>query len=119
MIFKNIKEILKENTILIVKKTLAKYFTKKKMSIYLFLFLTFAFLYHNDKTYTYYEDNINPEMIRITGKDPLLKLNNMLHHLDVFGKLKKISNPLKNSDIIDIQIIESEKKKLDNFLSHI
>ena len=115
MIFKNIKEILKENTILIVKKTLAKYFTKKKMSIYLFLFLTFAFLYHNDKTYTYYEDNINPEMIRITGKDPLLKLNNMLHHLDVFGKLKKISNPLKNSDIIDIQIIESEKKKLDNF----
>ncbi len=114
--FTKFKMTIKKTITSSFKKITSTIFTNRKVSIYFSVFILFSFLYHNNASYTYFENNINPKIIQLTGKDPLLKLNGILHYFDIIGVVKKMNNPLKKSDFVDLIIPESEQKKLDEYL---
>lgn len=89
-----------------------KRITKRKVGVLLLFLIFFSFLYHNDTAYDYYEEKINPTIISHTGIDPLSWLNTRLHKVDAIGVIKKIKNPLTDSDYVNLHISEKEQEKL-------
>ena len=98
------------------KQFLFKRITNKSIGIFLLSFLTCSMLYHNDRSYRFYEDKINPTITKTIGADPLLWLNGRLSKVDIGGGIIKTFHPLKDSDYVDFQIEADQIEKLNKLL---
>ena len=70
-----------------------------------------CFLYHNDNVYTILLQ-VNRKAKTHFGLEPLKRTNDFAHFFDIKGKIKKLFNPLKDTDFIDITISEESILKM-------
>jgi hypothetical protein len=105
-----------QSILLQFKQFLFKRITNKSIGIFLLSFLVCSMLYHNDRSYRFYEDKINPSITKTIGADPLLWLNGRLSKVDIGGGIIKTFHPLKDSDYVDFQIEAEQIEKLNSLL---
>jgi hypothetical protein len=74
-------------------------------------------LYHNDNFYRSLKNKYNPKILKTIGWDVLSDINGIAHSFDFVGVVKKGSNPLKESNYIDIKIDSTNETKLNKYLS--
>tara|TARA_B110000971_G_scaffold70986_1_gene72800 strand:- start:1271 stop:2887 length:1617 start_codon:yes stop_codon:yes gene_type:complete len=96
-----------------------KNFLKNKVTIASILIMVISsVLYHNNSFYHFFYTKINPPISEFVGKNILYGINRLVHRVDIIGKSKEFSNPLKEKDFIDLKIDKKEFKFLKKLLNN-
>ena len=97
-----------------------KNFLKNKVTIASILIMVISsVLYHNNSFYHFFYTKINPPISEFVGKNILYGINRLVHRVDIIGKSKEFSNPLKEKDFIDLKIDKKEIKFLKKLLNNL
>ena len=82
-----------------------KKFLKNKVTIASILIMVISsVLDHNNSFYHFCYTKINPPISEFVGKNILYGINRLVHRVDIIGKSKEFSNPLKEKDFIDLKL---------------